>query len=616
MLDWREGDERWVMEAKWRLAMFEVFCNMFRSTHGHTSLQHNTSVQCFIPEAAHILAPIVQFLEGYTNKKKSRSSVCKSSEQLKWNETAEQAFIAEKNAIAEATLLRHPIPGAQLSLWVDASDVAIEGTLSQLSQGQFEPIADFSMKLNKSQRKWSTYDRELFSIYSAIKKFNHMLEGREFQIYTDQKPLIYAFKQNPNKCSLGQLRHLDLISQYSTDIRHVQGSQNIVADALSRIEVDSITKSPILNFKEFARAQKDDSDIQKFLHNDAPSLQLELKPCQTSNCNLLCDTSTGVPRTFVPTSFRKLIFDHLHNLAHPGIAAQPNLLVLDTYGQRHTKTPLGTFSLPDARFTHIHIDIVGPLPPSEGQIYLLTIIDRFSRWPETIPIPDMRAKTICRAIFHTWISRFGCPSVVTSDQGYQLRSSMFVEFIRMLGTQKIKTTPYHPISNGIVERFHRHLKSAIKAHENEKWPELIPIILLGIRTAVKEDLQSSCSELVYGTTLRLPCDMIDVSVIPPCDIEFITDLRHRMQQLNPLATSAHCTDRFYIHPSLKSSSHIFLREIVCSRHYVNLILVLIKCCAEQIKQSPLTLMVEKLQFPWTVSNRHIFSRKLCYLHLQ
>ncbi|GBN70242.1 Transposon Ty3-I Gag-Pol polyprotein [Araneus ventricosus] len=537
--------------------------------------------RCFIPKAAHILAPIVQFLEGHTNKKKSRSSVRKSFEQLKWNENAEQAFLAAKKAIAEATLLRHPIPGAQLSLWGDASDVAIGGTLSQLSQGKWEPIAFFSMKLNKSQQKWSTYDRELFSIYSAIKKFKHMLEGREFQIYTDQKPLIYAFKQNPDKCSPRQLRHLDFISQYSTDIRHVQGSQNIVADALSRIEVDSITKSPILNFKEFARAQKDDSDIQKFLHNDASSLQLELKPCQTSNCNLLCDTSTGVPRPFVPTSFRKLIFDHLHNLAHPGIAASTKLISARYVWpgmkyqikqwvrccescqrskiQRHTKTPLGTFSLPDARFTHIHIDIVGPLPPSEGQIYLLTIIDRFSRWPEAIPIPDMRAKTICRAIFDTWISRFGCPSVVTSDQGSQLRSSLFVEFTRMLGTQKIKTTPYHPISNGIVERFHRHLKSAIKAHENEKWSELIPIILLGIRTAVKEDLQSSCSELVYGTTLRLPCDMIDVSDIPPCDIEFITDLRHRMQQLNPVATSAHCTDRFYIHPSLKSSSHIFLR---------------------------------------------------------
>ncbi|GFU70419.1 retrovirus-related Pol polyprotein from transposon 17.6 [Trichonephila clavipes] len=230
--------------------------------------------QCFIPKAAHILAPIVQFLERDINKKKSHSSVLKSSKPLKWNENAEKASLAAKNAIAEATLLRHPIPGAQLSLWVDASDIAIGRTLSQLSQGKWEPIAFFSMKLNKSQQRWSTYDRELFSIYSAIKKFKHMLEGRNFVTYIDQKPLIYVFKQNPNKCFPRQLRHLDLISQYSTDIRHVQGSENTVADALSRIEIDSITNSPILNFKEFALAQKNDPDLQKFLQTNGSSLKL------------------------------------------------------------------------------------------------------------------------------------------------------------------------------------------------------------------------------------------------------------------------------------------------------------------------------------------------------
>ncbi|GFW45289.1 retrovirus-related Pol polyprotein from transposon 17.6 [Trichonephila clavipes] len=219
--------------------------------------------RCFIPKAAHILVPIVQFLEGRTNQKNSHSSVRKSSEPLTWNENAEQAFPAVKNAIAEATLLRHPIPGAQLSLWVDALDTAIGGTSSQLSQGKWEPIAFFSMKLNKSQQKWSTYDRQLFSIYSAIRKFKHMLEGRNFIIYIDQRPLIYAFKQNQNKCFPRQIRHLDLISQYSTDIQHVQDSENTVTDALSRIEVDSTTKSPLLNFKEFALAHKNDSRRSK-----------------------------------------------------------------------------------------------------------------------------------------------------------------------------------------------------------------------------------------------------------------------------------------------------------------------------------------------------------------
>ncbi|GFW89611.1 transposon Ty3-G Gag-Pol polyprotein [Trichonephila clavipes] len=85
-----------------------------------------------------------------------------------------------------------------------------------------------------------------------------------------------------------------------------------------------------------------------------------------------------------------------------------------------------------------------------------------------------------------------------------------------------------------MERFHRYLKSAIKAHENYTWSEIVPIILLGIRTAVKEDLQSSCAEIDYGTILSLPSDMINVSNIPFCDNNFITNLRNRMQQLNPL----------------------------------------------------------------------------------
>ncbi|GFT61251.1 transposon Ty3-G Gag-Pol polyprotein [Trichonephila clavipes] len=110
---------------------------------------------------------------------------------------------------------------------------------------------------------------------------------------------------------------------------------------------------------------------------------------------------------------------------------------------------------------------------------------------------------------------------------------MYAVFTRMLGTSKIQTKTYHPKSNGIVGRFHWHLKSAVKAHETDIWSEIVPIILLGMRTAVK-DLQSSCAEIVYGTNLRLPSDMIDVSNIPFCDNNFISNLCNRMQQLKPL----------------------------------------------------------------------------------
>ncbi|GFV12228.1 transposon Ty3-G Gag-Pol polyprotein [Trichonephila clavipes] len=160
----------------------------------------------------------------------------------------------------------------------------------------------------------------------------------------------------------------------------------------------------------------------------------------------------------------------------------------------------------------------------------------------------MQAKTICRAIFDTWISRLGCTSVITSDQVTQMRSSMYAEFTRMLGTEKIKTTTYYPKSNGIGERFHWHLKSAIKARENDTWSEIVPIVLLGKQTAVEEDLQSYCAEIVYDTNLRLQSDMINVPNISFCVNNFISNLHYRMQQLNHVATSAHCTDRFCTFP--------------------------------------------------------------------
>ncbi|GBM14136.1 hypothetical protein AVEN_60966-1 [Araneus ventricosus] len=187
------------------------------------------------------------------------------------------------------------------------------------------------------------------------------------------------------------------------------------------------------------------------------------------------------------------------------------------------------------------------------------MIDRFPRLPEAIPIADMQTKTICRAIFHTWISRFGCSSIITADQGSQMRSSSYREFSEMLGANRIRTAAYHPIANGIVERFHPHLKSSIKTHESAQWSEILSIVLLELRKAVKEDIKASCSELVYGTTLQLPSDMIETFIIPPCDDIFVDRLRNTMPEMNPVATPAHGKTKFSVNPCLNTCSHIFLR---------------------------------------------------------
>ncbi len=86
---------------------------------------------------------------------------------------------------------------------------------------------------------------------------------------------------------------------------------------------------------------------------------------------------------------------------------------------RYPRAPPGTFSTPDARFDHVHVDIVGPLPPSQGYTYLLTCVDRFTRWPEAVPIQNIAAETVAQAFIATWVAHFGTPSTVTTDRGSQ-----------------------------------------------------------------------------------------------------------------------------------------------------------------------------------------------------
>ena len=120
--------------------------------------------------------------------------------------------------------------------------------------------------------------------------------------------------------------------------------------------------------------------------------------------------------------------------------------------------------------------------------YLFTIIDRFTQWPEAIPLPDAKTPTCTNALIRGWISRFGVPADITSDRGPQFTSSLWSNLNKMLGIKQQHTTAYHPQANGMVERLHRQLKDSLKARTTSPhWMEHLPFTLLGLRTTWHEN---------------------------------------------------------------------------------------------------------------------------------
>ena len=743
----------------------------------------------FIKKAAHHLFHLFECLG-------------KKPKKLDWSPDMAKSFEAIKSALANAALLHHPDSKLPLAITSDASKVAMGAVLEQRGPNGWEPLAFFSKKFSTPQQEWPPYDRELNAAHKSIRHFKHMVEGRPFTLYTDHQSLVPSMAKKTEAQTARQANQLSEISEYTTDIRYLEGKSNVVADALSRPngegsdappKVSNITKSkkpppehlflaeinrmrangslgvyleetdgleedvdeqladanespdeqlqhqqqqldpfdevegrldsliqdldllgkereklkkpppssttptastssssskkqrrnvtfasPIISsidssnpipdkrdseeMKQFLafnlEQMQQHPDLQRFVNHNPSEQQQQPQPPVDSSSNsssnddltsrpvpdeklenlqlvinsidhysidmedlarqqaldadfrrllrdartglsfrkikvgttfLYVDISNGPARPFVPLSFRRRIFNVIHGLGHPGVErtrqAVADKFVWPSMRQdvtkwareclpcqqakihRHTVPPIAEFAIPAKRFQHVHIDLVS-MPHSNGFSHLLTIVDRFSRWPAAIPLADINADTVMDAFAHGWISSHGVPEVVTSDRGSQFSSAIFTQLMQTWGVKHLMTTAYHPEANGMVERLHRRLKESLIAlgeGDRHGWFWKLPMTLLALRTTVKPDIDASPSDMVYGEGLTVPGQLVG----PPqmTDDELLraqrasrNNLRVEVERLQPKPTSAHRNPQIHIPDELSTASHVLVRK--------------------------------------------------------
>ena len=532
----------------------------------------------YIHDAAGVMNPLHKALCGYKKTKRHNK--------VDWNnkETIE-AFEKTKRALANSAMLAYPRADCEIGLYTDASDQSVAGVLTQRSKdGYWEPLGFFSKSLNKREKMSSTFHKELTGVFKSLKFFQSSLQGFSFTIYTDCKTIGKAMEKNSKLHSDSEIKMLNYISTYDAPIKHIPGGENTIADLLSRpkLQASHVWLDEPIEQRMFKDEQKRCPDL-KYLREGNHGLTMDVREID----GILYDTLHGLNRAIVPTALRRKIFDQVHNLGHVGPKRTLDLIrtrfiwpgmnkeVRDwakscincqkTKITRYNRPELNPISPPKYKFEQINVDLAGPLVMSQGYKYLLVVIDRYSLFPEAIPIKDASCQTVLDALVLHIFGRWGVPRSLTTDRGGCFIANDFRDAMKVFGISHQFTCSYNPKSNGLCERQNRVIKDSLRAAlcngNPSNWAQRLGMCLLAIRNSYSKQINTCPSQVVYGSATRLPGDIME----PPDEIVmepslYAQNLRQDLLQIRPVGPTFKAK-LGYTEPELENCTHVFIKDM-------------------------------------------------------
>lgn len=465
-----------------------------------------------------------------------------------WTEKHQEAFDVLKRALVGADIMAMPDTSKPYRLYTDACDYAVGGILVQEVDGVERVIQYVSKKLDDRQKKWPVIEKEGWGVIYCLKKLRAYLYGAEFTILTDHKPLKSLF--------LGEMantrvqRWAVLLAEFAAPIEYRKGRNNIRADMLSRIRTPEI--AVIDTSDQWAIPPEEDVgetsipwdgdglDMDKVREEQATMDEYKRAVSEDDNQyellnGLLYDHSEGneqspYPRLVLPPSCRWRVIRRAHTeVGHqsvsktlwrlkeaykwPGmrrdikqVIARCAKCAINRDTMQHARPgdmPIATYPM-----QIMGMDLTGPFEASpEGNRYILTIIDHCTGWVEAKPIPSKCERNVLHFLDREFIPRFGTPEVIITDQGGEFNGRVLCDYMNKLNIDHRRTTPYHPQSNGKIERFHRTLKQIIRklvTKWNSRWEEELGHALFAHRISTSIVTGYTPYFLMYGRRPRIP----------------------------------------------------------------------------------------------------------------